>query len=177
MDQKRIEELFRSNAYIGGELRAINVVAVIEREDGSEEYIPGANIVTNDGDQYYAEAAVGSPSWSVAGLRLGTSNTAVAKTDTDVTTFLTGSGKAIDATYPKTNDADTDNTGAGVDIVTWTTSYTTSEGNGTGIQEGAIVDNITTPTKALCHFLFAASFDKTSSDTLKVIVNHQFNGV
>jgi hypothetical protein len=46
-----------------------------------------------------------------------------------------------------------------------------------GIIEGAIVDDRTTPTAALTHFLFAASFNKTSSDTLKVFVNHTMNGV
>ena len=82
-----------------------------------------------------------------------------------------------DATYPQTDDQDGDNTGAGVDIVTWRYSYTTAQGNVVDIIEGAIVDNDTTPTAALCHFLFAGIFTKTSSDTLKVFVNHTFTGV
>jgi hypothetical protein len=114
---------------------------------------------------------------AAAGLRLGSNNTTPTKSDGDVTTFLTGTGHALDATYERTADPDTDNTGAGVDIVTWRFSYTTAEGNANGIIEGAIVDNRTTPTGALTHFLFAAAFDKTSSDTLKVFVNHQMNGV
>lgn len=153
-----------------------NVIAVLGSKD-KRFFIVGKNIVTDAGDQYYAEAAVGSPSWTVAGMRLGTGTTAPTKTDTDVSTFLTGSAKAIDTGYPTTNDTDTDNTGAGVDVITWRVSYGTSEANGTGISEGAIVDNLTTPTKALTHFLFATAFDKTSSDTLKVFVNHTFNGV
>ena len=75
-----------------------------------------------------------------------------------------------------TNDSDGDNTGSGVDIVSWRYSYLTTEGNVSGIIEGAIVDDDTTPTGALTHFLFAASFNKTSSDTLKVFVNHEFAG-
>lgn len=159
-----------------GETKICNVVACISSDKG-DEYIPGANIVTNDGDEYYAGAAVGAPSWSVAGLRLGTGSTAPTKTDTDVTTFVSTSDKATDATYPKVNDDDVDNTGAGLDVVSWRVTYTTSEANATGINEGALVDSVTTPTKALCHFLFAASFDKTSNDTLKVFVNHSFTGV
>ena len=174
---KKLNELFNSEIQINGETKKCNIVAVLTKSDGTEEYIPGANIVTDNGDQYYAEGAVGTPSWAVAGLRLGTAITAPTKTDTDVTTVNVAGNKATDATYPKTNDGDTDNTGAGIDIATWTVSYTTAEANITGIAEGAFVDNITTPTKALCHFLFAAAFDKTASDTLKVIVNHQFNGV
>jgi hypothetical protein len=163
---------------VNGKDAVCNVVAMLKDEKtGKVRYVPGANVVTNDGDQYYAEAAVGSPSWAVAGMRLGTGATAPSKTDTDVTTFLAGSGKAIDGTYPKTNDDDSDNTGAGIDVVTWRVSYGTGEANGSGIQELAVTDSSSTPTKALTHALFAASFSKTSSDTLKVFVNHTFNGV
>jgi hypothetical protein len=159
------------------------VLAVLRQPElGLERVIPGLNIVTNDGDQYYAQMACGETptddfDGGSGGLRLGSSNTAPTKTDTDVTTFLSGTGHALDATYEKTNDGDSDNTGAGVDVVTWRFSYATGEGNASGIQEGAIVDSISSPTAALTHFLFAASFNKTSSDTLKVFVNHTMNGV
>ncbi len=143
--------------------------------------IPGLNIVTNDGDLYYAQSAVGETPTddfdaAGAGLRMGSAATSPTKTSTDVTTFLAGSGLAVASTYPKTNDGDASNTGSGTDIVTWLYSYGTSEGNVSGIQEGAIVDDRTTPTAALCHFLFAASFSKTSNDTLKVFVNHEMLG-
>jgi hypothetical protein len=159
------------------------VIAVLEnKKTGNKKIIHGVNIVTNDGDTYYAQSACGETpdddfDAAAGGLRLGSDNTTPTKTDTDVTTFLAGSGHALDATYEQTDDQDSDNTGAGVDIVTWRYSYLTSEGNVSGIIEGAIVDNRTTPTAALTHFLFAASFNKTSSDTLKVFVNHTFNGV
>jgi len=160
--------------------RICNVVAVVTHADGTEDAHLGANIVTDAGDRYYAEKACGqtpNSDFAAGGMRLGTGSTSPAKSDTDVTTFVTGSGKAVDATYPKTADADTDNSGAGTDIVTWRVSYATSEANSAGINEGAVVDNITTPTAAHCHWLFAAPFTKTSTDTLKVFVNHQFNGV
>ncbi len=161
-----------------GKRRIPNGFAVLENiKTGRRRLIPLANIVTNAGDQYYAEAAVGAPSWSVAGMRLGTGTNAPTKNDTDVTTFLNGSGKAIDAGYPTTNDSDTDNSGAGIDVVSWRVSYTTAEANGNNISELAIVDNLTAPTKALTHALFAAAFNKTNNDTLKVFVNHTMNGV
>lgn len=157
------------------------VSAVLHNEQlGLELVVPGLNIVTDDGDTYYAQVAAGETpddDFAAGGLRLGDDNTAPTKSDTDVTNFLAGTGHAIDGTYPQTDDQDGDNTGAGVDIVTWLFSYTTAQGNATGIIEGAIVDNTTTPTAALTHFLFAASFDKTASDTLKVFVNHTMNGV
>ena len=157
-----------------------NIVGIITNETTKKNrLIFGANIVTNDGDQYYAQEGAGeATAFTVAGNRLGTAITpASSKTSTDVTTFLAGSGKAIDATYPRTNDGDADNTGSGIDVVTWRISYATTEGNGNGITEGALVDNITTPTKALTHYEFAASFNKTPSDTLKIFGNHQMNGV
>jgi len=149
---------------------------------GAKTIIHGVNIVTDDGDTYYAQSACGETpdddfDGASSGLRLGDDNTTPTKSDTDVTSFLSGSAHALDGTYPQTDDQDGDNSGAGVDIVTWRFSYTTGEGNVSGIDEGAIVDDRTTPTAALCHFLFAATFSKTASDTLKIFVNHTFNGV
>lgn len=158
------------------------VVAVLaNQKTGDKKIIHGVNLVTNDGDVYYAQQACEETpdddfDGGSGGLRLGSDNTTPTKTDTDVTTFLAGTGHAVDGTYPQTDDQDGDNSGAGVDIVTWRFSYTTAQGNANSIIEGAIVDDITTPTAALTHFLFAASFDKTSSDTLKVFLNHEFLG-
>ena len=88
------------------------------------------------------------------------------------------SRKVFDSNYPKTNDTDADNTGAGLDVVTYLTSWTTTDFNATGIIGGCIHDNSSpvSGTKLLTHFSIA-SFDKTSSDTLKVFVNHTMNGV
>jgi hypothetical protein len=178
---KLVEEITRQHrnqvAVVG------TVLAVLRNERlGEELLIPGLNIVTNDGDTYYAQSATGETpdddfDGASSGLRLGSDNTTPTKSDTDVTTFLATSAHALDGTYPMTDDSDGDNTGSGVDIVSWRYSYTTGEGNVSGIIEGAIVDDRTTPTAALTHFLFAASFNKTSSDTLKVFVNHTMNGV
>jgi hypothetical protein len=157
------------------------VLAVLNCE-GYQLITPGINIVTTAGDVYYAQMAAGEAptndfDGAASGLRLGDDNTAPTKADTDVTNFLAGSAHALDATYEKTNDGDSDNTGAGANVVTWRYSYTTGEGNVNGIEEGAIVDDRTTPTVALTHFLFAAPFNKTATDTLKVFINHEFTGV
>ena len=151
-------------------------------ETGEQQVIPGGNVVTDDGDTYYARSAVSGVFLTTdfsglnAGLRLGSANTAPGKANTDVLTFLVNTIHAADSGYETVGDTDSDNTGAGVDIVTWRYSYTTAEGNVTTIVEGAIVDNRTTPTKALTRFTFAAAFTKTSTDTLKIFVNHTFNG-
>lgn len=147
---------------------------------GRIEVHHGVNIVTNEGDKYYAQRSCGETptiDFAAGGARLGTGSTTPGKTDADVHTFLSGSGHAKKTGYPKTNDDDAQNTDPAVDTITWIFEYATSEGNGAGINEGAIVDNITTPTAALNHFLFDAPFNKTSSDTFKLIVNHNFLGV
>lgn len=178
-----VEQILRRRKDKDRELLFGQVLAVVYNHELCESFtVPGLNIITNAGDTYYAQSAAGeSPTndfdGASSGLRLGSANTTPVKTATDVTTFLSGTGHALDATYERTADPDTDNTGDGADIVTWRYSYATSEGNANGIQEGAIVDNRTTPTTALTHFLFASSFNKTSSDTLKVFVNHEFTGV
>jgi len=143
--------------------------------------IHGVNIVTNSGDLFYAQKAMGeTPTIAYntsGGLHLGTSTTTPTKSHTDVLTEDTAGRHTIKSTYPKTTDPDTDNTGSGTDIATWTYEYLTTEGNIVNIAEGAIVNSLTSATACLTRFLFAALFTKTSADTLKVIVNHQFNGV
>jgi len=161
-------------------IKKSNVVAVLRNKNSlipSVSY--GKNIVTDVGDVYYAKLSAGETptpaSW--AGFRLGTSTTPVTKADTDVNTEDSNGRKAIDAGYPLTNDSDPDNTGSGADIVTWRVSYTKAEAVINNIAEGAIVDSLTTPTSALAHWLFSTPFSKTADDTLKVFVNHRFNGV
>jgi hypothetical protein len=159
------------------------ILAVLTHANGDILEVEGINLITDDGDTYYAQlAAAETPTYDFkganAGLLLGTGTNAPAKGNTSVQTVVSGSGKTRKSTYPKTNDTgDSDNTGDGTDILTWTYEYLVSEANASSISEGAIVNNTTTPTHCLTRFLFAAPFTKTSSDTLKVIVNHQFNGI
>lgn len=184
---KLTNEIREANKHQGGTGSSLvtgQVLGVLKHpESGEQVLIPGINIVTNDGDIYYAQLAMSDSltddfQAAGAGLRLGSSNAAVGKTDIDVTTFLSGSDHAIDATYPTSADADSDNTGSGASVMTWTYSYLTSEGNVAAIIEGAISDlRAGSGTAALTHFLFAAVFTKTSSDTLKVIVNNTVLGV
>jgi hypothetical protein len=165
-----------------------NVQAVRTKPEGRhlvKEWFYGKNIVTNDGDIYYALKAVGgTPATNenfLTGrfeLRTGSVTPAKGNTYTNVTTPISGSRQVYDGTYPKVSDGDTDNTAATADTATYRVSYTTGAFNATGILGGAIHDNASpvSATKLLTHFSFAASFDKTASDTLKVFVNHLFDG-
>lgn len=177
MVKKIIEQVIKFYTF---KIKKYNVVAILGKEGQlfPSKLIYAKNLVTDDGDLYYAQKSAGEAADNAyVGMRLGISTASTDKADSDVNTENSAGRKVLDATYPKTDDGDADNTGSGTDIVTWRVSYTTSEGNINDIAEGAIVDDITTPTSALAHWLFSVPFSKTSSDTLKVIVNHRFNGV
>jgi hypothetical protein len=166
-----------------------NVVVVLEHEDGTKEYHRTHNIVTTTGNKYYAATAVGSAfpyngadDFKARGtLRLGTGLATPLVSDNDVGSIIVGGSAPLTAGYPRTLDYDTDNTGSGTNIISWAFAFGTASGNGT-ITEGAIVRVDTgaiggAAGTCLTHFLFASSFVKTTSDTLKVFVNHTMLGV
>ena len=114
----------------------------------------------------------------------------IAKTDAyaQVTNPITTTGavRGLTAGYPKTADADSDNTGASADAISYRFDWATNQidtSSGNPITGGAIYDvGQTSPvaaTKILTHWNFTspATFHKTSTDTLKLFVNHTFNGV
>jgi len=165
------------------------VVVVITKADGTKETHVSKNIVTDAGDLFYAQRGVaalptnftdGSSVFdAIMELYNGASGApAKGNNRSNLTGLVTGSNKAMDSTYPKVNDGDADNTGAGTDIVTYRVSYTTSEANASNIQDVIITNPSPGASEALLmHAEFGAAFTKTSSDTLKVFVNHQMNGV
>ena len=179
--------IYESNKPVGNQINPdLNICIVKESSSGEKTWYYGKNIVTNDGDLYYAQQAVetGTPTSDFGGsdgrmeLRTGSATPAKGHVYSDVTTPVTASRKAIDAGYPKVSDSDSDNTGSGTDIVTWRTSWTTSDFNANAIIGGCIHVGGASPAsgaKLLTHFSLT-SFNKTSSDTLKIIVNHTFNG-
>ena len=180
--------LYESNKPVGNQINPdLNVCIVKENTlTGQKTWLYTHNIVTNDGDLYYAQKSVGGTPTSDFGgsdgrmeLRTGSATPAKAHVYSDVTTPVTASRKVKDNTYPKTADDDSDNTGAGADIVTWRTSWTTSDFNATAIIGGCFHVGGASPasgSKLLTHFSIT-SFNKTASDTLKIFVNHTFNGV
>jgi len=145
----------------------------------------GPNRVTTAGELYYAQKSCGeTPSqFTSPAMELGTAgNTpAAGSTRADVTTKVSSSLKQIDATYPKTNDGDTENTGRAADVISWRTSYLTTEANASSIDR-AIITNYASGSPGsteplLMYGVFGTPFTKTSSQTLKVFVNHTPTGV
>lgn len=164
-----------------------NVLAVLTRGDGSRRLVAAANIITDAGDVYYAQKAAGEATTNAfARLYLSAATFAgPGKTDDtdDLASFIAGAEKAATATYPKTADADADNTGAGTDVLTWLFSYAKADFNHAAISAGAIAAAGLTSwgagagTDPLLSAFNLTPFAKTSNDTLKFFVNHTFNGV
>ena len=97
--------------------------------------------------------------------------------------YTTGSKKAVDSGYPTLNDSDPDNEGAGSLVLSYRVSYLTSEANSANIRGVSLVDStFSISAWSIGMLLFNAawisggsSIEKTSSDTLKVFVNHNIN--
>jgi len=147
------------------------------------------NIVTDQGDKYYAQrGAVETPTLAFANLYLSSVNwdaTHPQKTSDsdDIASMISGAEKAKASGYPKTNDGDADNTGAGIDVVSWLFSYTKADFNDTDIDAGAIaISGVTSwggagGTDDILTGFALTTFAKTANDTLKVFVNHTMLGV
>jgi hypothetical protein len=154
-----------------------NVLAVLDRPRG-RFLIPAGNIVTDAGDVYYAQrGAAESPTNAFGVAELASAGTPAKGADRSAFTMIGSTEKAHTATYPKTNDGDADNTGAGVDIVSFLVSYTKTDFTAASITHG-IITNVTPGASEpiLTGYAFAAAFEKTADDTLKVFVNHTFTG-
>ena len=185
-----------STRYLSEQARADNVIRVLSFPEVSpsgsidmiKEFDYTHNLVTNDGEIYYAKMGAGeTPSTNenfedTGRFEMGTTAYTEAETDTftnfDVSgsSKISGSRQVFTSGYPKTNDtADSDNTGDATDAVSYAVNYSASAWNDTDVEQGCIHDNSSpvSATKLLSVFSFT-SFAKTSSDTLKVFVNHAF---
>ena len=184
-----------STRYLSEQARSDNVVRVLSFPEVSpsgnidmiKEFDYTHNLVTNDGEIFYAKQGAGetpatNENFQSGRFEMGTTAYTEAETDTftnfDVsgTSKISGSRQTFTAGYPKTNDTgDADNTGDAVDAVSYAVNYSAASFSDTDIEQGCIHDNASpvSATKLLSVFSFT-SFAKTSSDTLKVFVNHAF---
>jgi hypothetical protein len=155
-----------------------NVLAVLNRPTG-KWLIPAANIVTDAGDIFYAQQGANETPTNVFGIHeLASAGTPGKSANRSAFTFIANTQKAHTATYPKTNDGDADNTGAGTDVVSYLASYGKADFNHAAVSHGMITN--TSPGASeplLTGYAFSAPFEKTADDTLKVFVNHTMTGV
>jgi hypothetical protein len=160
-----------------------NVVVVLEKNNGEKKIwkYEDVNIVTNEGDRYYAQRAAGeTPTNNFNTMYLGNgSQPTWTKTSNygTLTGAISGSAKTVASGYPKTNDTDPDNTGGGVDVVTWKFSWAKADFSATGINQAVISISGASSTSPILTGFNMTPFDKTSNDTLTIFVNHSFEGV
>ena len=189
-----------STRYLSEQSRADNVIRVLSFPEISpsgsvdmiKEFDYTHNLVTNDGEVFYAKQGAGtSPAtnenFRTGRFEMGTTAYSEAEADTffefdvSASSKISGSRQAFTAGYPKVDDtADTDNSGDAVDAVSYAVNYSANAWNDTDVEQGCIHDNASpvrntanSGSKLLSVFSFT-SFAKTSSDTLKVFVNHAF---
>ena len=158
-----------------------NILAVLRPggSGGAPTLIPGSNIVTSDGDQYYAEASVGAALTNAFGIHeMASGGTPGKSADRSDFTTIGSSEKAHTGGYPTNDDSDADNTGAGVTVVSYLATYSKSDFSHAAITHGIITNSGPGASEPLLTgYAFSGSFQKTTNDTLKVFVNHALTGV
>ncbi len=178
---RKIIELFRKARDRDGCLGMRGkIVVVLDNPEKGKRVFETENIITTAGDIFYAQMGAGeTPTHAFANLELG--STAVPSTgkasNYGSITPIGDTEKAPADGYPKANDQDEDNTGKGANVITYKYAYAKADFSAASITEGIIkvaAGDGTDP--VLCHFAFAAGFEKTSSDTLTIFVNHEAEG-
>lgn len=142
------------------------------------EQVLTRNLVTQVGDQYYGEraAAIAGAPGQVTCMKLGTSSTAVAKTGGGAAlgTYLSGSDKAIDSTWPQSSLS-----GASRQIQ-WKTSWGAGVINGSALREVVLViDVLADATSSAANTIARALFGPMTLgtlDTLAITWNHLLLG-
>lgn len=169
---------------IGGRHQHDALLVLENHKTGKKRFIWGKNLVTDAGDVWYAEQACigvagsGDPTDVFANLYLATGGPETpGKTDNyGEFTGVTGE-KAKTATYPKVSDDDEDNTGSGVDIVSWKFEYTTGDGPFVDVTHSFIAKVGATGTDPILNsYKWAAAWSKDGSTSAKVFANHEMSG-
>lgn len=136
------------------------------------------NLVTSVGDRLYASRGAGLTTSALpTGMRLGTGSTAVAKTGAGaaIVTYLSGSNKAFDATFPS----------EAAGVVTYKRTYAAGEATTASAITEVVIntdtianDNATTATAAntVSRALLTGIGSKGASDTLTITWTHTILG-
>lgn len=142
------------------------------------EEVVNRNTITQVGDQYYGEraaAVAGAPN-QVTGMKLGTGSTAVAKTGAGsaLVTYLSGSQKAIDGSFPASSLVSTSRQ------IQWKTTWTAGVINGSALREVVLViDTLADATSSSANTIARALFGPMTLDvldTLAITWNHLLLG-
>jgi hypothetical protein len=136
-----------------------------------------SNLITTVGDNFYVSraAALTGVAAAATGMKLGTGVTAVAKTGAGaaLATYLAGSNKAFDATYPLVS----------ANVATYKRTYAAGEATtASNITEAVVVndtigtDATTAAPNTISRVLLASPAPKAAGDSLTVTWTHTFTG-
>ena len=150
------------------------------------------NIVTEAGDQFYAERAVEwvydpspipAPTNAFDTIFFGSDGT-TAPTDTDDfgdLTPITGAVKLVTTDWPKVNDQDVLNTGGGLDVISWKFEFLPADFEaptiGNDIEELVIAEAAASGTDPILNRAVFSGVTKTLGQSLTAFVNHTLDGV
>jgi hypothetical protein len=154
-----------------------NVLAVLATPRGRALF-PASNIVTTAGDTYYAQQGAGETPTNAFGITELASAGTPGKAATRATfTMIGATQKAHASGWPRTNDPDADNTGAGATVVSYKAAYAKADFNHAAISHGVITNVAAGASEPLLTgYAFASPFAKTANDTLAVYTNHTLLG-
>lgn len=165
-----------------------NVIAVQTFKDGTKKTYTTHNLITTDGANYYAElssigrAGSGSPTNAFDSALLGNSLTpgspAIGDDFSDFVPGTVGLSTEKVVTSAAINNLDTENTGKGAFIFTWKAEWSAGDFDTEGVDDiSSGIITIPSPTGTdpiLNHFIFPTPFEKLSTSSLIVWVNHTF---
>ncbi|MBA7586428.1 hypothetical protein ES708_28426 [subsurface metagenome] len=158
-----------------------NILAILIGTDGKKKIIRAKNIITNVGDMFYAQKIVGEPpthNFQNCVLGYGTAASHKAYCYAEFWEAIPDSEKAPEPGYPKRNDTDPDNTGAGLKVATYKYIWAGGDFNHAAISEGCITEPSPGDySELLTRWLFEAPFAKTAEQVLVLFINHDCLGV
>ena len=166
-----------------------NILVVKRRVNGDLLCSLTHNLVTINGDIYYAQLqAQEATTNAYDSLYLSESNWDATHPNknsgsNDLADVIAGAEKLVTASYPRTNDPDSDNTGSGLNVLTWQFAYSAADFNSVGIEAGALAEPGVTSwgglpgSDTVLTAFDLATTPKQATDTLKIIINHTQNGV
>ena len=158
----------------------VNVHAVLTGPDGAVKYDEwGGNLITDVGDSICANRLFDDAEDNITGMKLGTGTTVVAKNSTGsgMTTYISGSQEALDATATAATK------GAGLGwrtefVCTWiagdVTNATINEVCITN--QTALADNTSAEADTFGRFVFGTTINKEAGDELIVTWQVDFLG-
>lgn len=162
------------------------LIQLFDKDGNLKEEQRGGNLITDAGDLYYAGMAIAlvtpaapAQPTKMSGMKLGTGTTAVAKAGAGgaLVTYISGSNRAFDASFPATV-----NLGAGLGVngqykTTWAAGQVTNA----AITEAVIVNDAGTDATSTAantaHRIVFTAINKTASDSLVITWNAKFLGV